>query len=63
MEKVYMQVFTVSFVITAALWPSFALTVVESIETMHDALPFPASEFQAPVFFNFLSFSAFSRKY
>ena len=62
MEKVYKQVFTVSFVITAALWPSFALTVVESVETMHDALPFPASEVQAPVF-SILSFSAFSRKY
>ena len=44
-----MQVFTVCFAITAALWPSFAVIVVESVETVHDALSFPASEVQAPV--------------
>ena len=41
--------FHVCFVITAALWPSFVVTVVVSVETVHDALPFPASEVQAPV--------------
>ena len=49
MEKVYMQVFTVCFAITAALRSSFALTVVESVEPVHDALLFPASEVQASV--------------
>ena len=44
-----MQLFTVCFVITAALWPSLALTVVGSIQTVHDGLSFPASEVQTPV--------------
>ena len=44
-----MKVFPVCFVITAALWPSFAVTVVVSVETVHDALSIPLSEVQAPV--------------
>ena len=50
MEKVYMQVLTVCFLITAALWSSFILNDVESVKTVHDALPFPAFEVQASVF-------------
>ena len=42
--------FTVCFVITSALWPSFAVTVVVSAETVHAALSFPFSEVQALVF-------------
>ena len=40
---------TACFVITAVLLPSYVVTIVVSVETMHDSFLFPASEVQAPV--------------